>query len=209
MICGIVALGAGQAVAQESEVSEIVVTGSRIPQPNLTSVSPVQVVGSQEVTLGGRPVTADFLNQLPQISQNAATGLSSTSNPLSGPGGVATIDLRGLGQTRTLVLVDGRRLGIGDPNTGNPNPSPDINQIPSQLIDRVDVLTGGASATYGSDAIAGVVNFVMKRDFEGLQIDGNWGVYQHSQHMSSCRACWARVRSPSRRTTPGTAPRAT
>ena len=65
MICGIVALGAGQAVAQESEVSEIVVTGSRIPQPNLTSVSPVQVVGSQEVTLGGRPVTADFLNQLP------------------------------------------------------------------------------------------------------------------------------------------------
>lgn len=183
MICGIVAtLGAGQAVAQESEVSEIVVTGSRIPQPNLTSVSPVQVVGSQEVTLGGRPVTADFLNQLPQISQNAATGLSSTSNPLSGPGGVATIDLRGLGQTRTLVLVDGRRLGIGDPNTGNPNPSPDINQIPSQLIDRVDVLTGGASATYGSDAIAGVVNFVMKRDFEGLQIDGNWGVYQHSQH---------------------------
>ncbi|MBA4014093.1 MAG: TonB-dependent receptor [Phenylobacterium sp.] len=182
MICGIVALGAGQAVAQDAEVSEIVVTGSRIPQPNLSSVSPVQVVGSQEVTLGGRPVTADFLNQLPQISQNAATGLSSTSNPLSGPGGVATIDLRGLGQTRTLVLVDGRRLGIGDPNTGNPNPSPDINQIPSQLIDRVDVLTGGASATYGSDAIAGVVNFVMKRDFEGLQIDGNWGVYQHSQH---------------------------
>ncbi len=183
MICGmVVSLGAGHALAQEAEVSEIVVTGSRIPQPNLTSVSPVQVVGAQEVTLGGRPVTADFLNQLPQVSQNAASGLSSTSNPLSGPGGVATIDLRGLGQTRTLVLVDGRRLGIGDPNTGNPNPSPDINQIPSQLIERVDVLTGGASATYGSDAIAGVVNFVMKRDFEGLQIDSQFGVYQHEQH---------------------------
>lgn len=182
MICGmVVSLGAGHALAQEAEVTEIVVTGSRIPQPNLTSVSPVQVVGAQEVTLGGRPVTADFLNQLPQVSQSASTGLSSSSNPLSGPGGVATVDLRGLGQTRTLVLVDGRRLGLGDPNTGNPNPSPDLNQIPSQLIERVDVLTGGASATYGSDAIAGVVNFIMKRDFEGLQVDANFGVYQHEQ----------------------------
>lgn len=162
-------------------VEEVVVTGTRIPQPNLTSVSPVQVVNAQEVTLGGRTVTADFLNQLPQIQQNAATGLSSTSNPLSGPGGVATIDLRGLGQTRTLVLIDGRRLGIGDPNTGNPNPSPDINQIPSQLIERVDVLTGGASATYGSDAIAGVVNFIMRRDFDGVQIDVQETVYQHKQ----------------------------
>lgn len=175
-------LAATQATAQEDAVSEIVVTGSRIPQPNLSSVSPIQVVGSQDVTLGGRPVTADILNQLPQAFQSAGTSLSSTSNPLSGPGGVATIDLRSLGQTRTLVLVDGRRLGIGDPNTGNPNPSPDINQIPSQLIDRVEVLTGGASATYGSDAVAGVVNFVMKRNFEGVQMDGRFGVYQHDQH---------------------------
>lgn len=163
-------------------VQEIVVTGSRIPQPNLASVSPVQVVGSEEIQLGGRPNTVDFLNQLPQISQNSQTGFSSTSNPLSGPGGVATIDLRGLGQVRTLVLVDGRRLGIGDPNTGNPNPSPDINQIPSQLVERVEVLTGGASATYGSDAVAGVVNFVMRRDFEGLQIDAQASVFQHEQH---------------------------
>lgn len=185
MICGAAALVglATPAMAQgEQEVQELVVTGSRIPQPNLTSISPIQAVGAQEIALGGRPVTADFLNQLPQVSQNAATGLSSTSNPLSGPGGVATIDLRGIGQQRTLVLVDGRRLGIGDPNTGNPNPSPDINQIPSQLIERVDVLTGGASATYGSDAIGGVVNFIMKRDFEGLQVDAQWSVNQHSQH---------------------------
>ncbi|WP_141653153.1 TonB-dependent receptor domain-containing protein [Phenylobacterium immobile] len=175
-------LSATQVAAQEADVSEIVVTGSRIPQPNLSSVSPIQVVGSQDVVLGGRPVTADILNQLPMVSQSAGAGLSSSSNPLSGPGGVATVDLRGLGQTRTLVLVDGRRLGIGDPNTGNPNPSPDINQIPSQLIDRIEVLTGGASATYGSDAIAGVVNFVMKRNFEGIQLDGRFGVFQHNQH---------------------------
>jgi len=186
MICGVALAGlATQAQAQaagEGEVAEVVVTGTRIPSPNLESVSPVQVVGAQEVTLGGRPVTADILNQLPQVSQNSQTGFSTTSNPLAGPGGTATIDLRGLGQQRTLVLVDGRRLGIGDPNTGNPNPSPDLNQIPSQLIERIDVLTGGASATYGSDAIAGVVNFIMKRDFEGLQIDAQWGVYQHEQH---------------------------
>ncbi|MEW5687517.1 MAG: TonB-dependent receptor [Pseudomonadota bacterium] len=183
MICGAALMGiATPALAQEGEVAEVVVTGTRIPSPNLESVSPVQVVGQQEVTLGGRPVTGDILNQLPQVSQNSQAGLSSTSNPLSGPGGIATVDLRGLGQQRTLVLVDGRRLGIGDPNTGNTNPSPDLNQIPSQLIERVDVLTGGASATYGSDAIAGVVNFVMKRDFEGVQIDAQWGVYQHEQH---------------------------
>ncbi|MBW8815550.1 MAG: TonB-dependent receptor [Caulobacterales bacterium] len=165
-----------------SEVAEIVVTGTRIPQPNLNSVSPVQVVGSQEVLLGGRPATIDILNQLPQVTQNASVDLGPTSNPLSGPGGVATVDLRGLGPQRTLVLVDGRRLGLGDPNTGNPNPAPDINQVPSQLINRVEVLTGGASAVYGSDAVAGVVNFVMKHNFEGAQIDAQWGVYQHSQH---------------------------
>ena len=187
MICGAAAFGLAtqadaQAAAGSGEVAEVVVTGTRIPSPNLESVSPVQVVGAQEVTLGGRPVTADILNQLPQVSQNGQTGFSTTSNPLSGPGGTATVDLRGLGQQRTLVLVDGRRLGIGDPDTGNPNPSPDLNQIPSQLIQRVDVLTGGASATYGSDAIAGVVNFIMKRDFEGVEIDAQAGVYQHEQH---------------------------
>src|SRR5207244_9464867 len=95
---------------------------------------------------------------------------------------VATVDLRGLGPQRTLVLVNSRRLGLGDPNTGNPNPAPDINQIPSQLIDHVEVLTGGASAVYGSDAVAGVVNFVMKKNFEGVQVDAQAGVYQHSQH---------------------------
>ncbi|WP_337187482.1 TonB-dependent receptor [Phenylobacterium sp.] len=186
MICGAAMLGLATPVAAQdtgaAEVSELIVTGSRIPTPNLTSVSPVQVVGAEEVLLGGRPDTADVLNQLPQVTQNSQTGLSSTSNPLSGPGGVATVDLRGLGQQRTLVLMDGRRLGVGDPNTGNPNASPDINQIPSQLIERIEVLTGGASSTYGSDAVAGVVNFVMKRNYEGVQIDAQWGVYQHNQH---------------------------
>jgi iron complex outermembrane receptor protein len=189
MLCGaaMAAFAATPASAQDeaTEVQEVVVTGSRIPQPNLKAVSPITVVGSQEITTGGRPMTADILNQLPQVSQNASSSrgnFSSTSNPLKGPGGVSTVDLRGLGVQRTLVLVDGRRLGMGDPNTGNTDPAPDINQIPSQLIERVDIVTGGASAVYGSDAIAGVVNFIMKRDFEGVQIDAQWGVYQHSNH---------------------------
>ena len=190
MICGVALLGfsatgaaaQGAAPAPGAQVEELVVTGSRIPQPNLTSASPIQTVGAQEVQLGGRPDTIDILNQLPQVTQVAGVDLGPTSDALSGPGGVATVDLRGLGPQRTLVLVDGRRLGVGDPNTGNPNPAPDINQIPSQLIERVEVLTGGASATYGSDAVAGVVNFVMRKNFDGLQVDAQTGVYQHDQH---------------------------
>ena len=196
MIAGVavVGLSATQASAQAAPpapaapaeqgvtVQELVVTGSRIPQPNLTSISPVQSVNAKEIQIGGRPNTIDFLMQLPQTTFNTSSDFGPTSDALNNPGGSATVDLRGLGPQRTLVLMDGRRLGIGDPNTGNTNPAPDINQIPSQLIDRVEVLTGGASATYGSDAVAGVVNFIMKHNFEGVQVDAQWGVNQHSQH---------------------------
>jgi outer membrane receptor protein involved in Fe transport len=185
----LVGLTATQAFAQEAappsagvEVQELVVTGSRIPQPNLTSISPVQTVTAADVAIGGRTATVDILSQLPQTTFNAASDLGPTNDALTTPGGVSTVDLRGLGPQRTLVLVDGRRLGIGDPSTANPNPAPDINQIPSQLIDRIEVLTGGASATYGSDAVAGVVNFIMKKNFEGVQLDAQYGVNQHSQH---------------------------
>jgi iron complex outermembrane receptor protein len=178
--------GAGQAQTApaadtSSAVGEIVVTGTRIQQPNMTSLSPIQTVGAQQVLLGGRPASIDILNQLPQVTQLGSVDIGPTSDALSGPGGVATVDLRGLGPQRTLVLVDGKRLGVGDPNTGNPNPAPDINQIPSQLVERIDVLTGGASATYGSDAVAGVVNFIMKHNFQGVQIDVQTGLYEHGQ----------------------------
>jgi len=187
-ICGAAffALSATQALAADAaanaEVSEFVVTGSRIPQPNMTSVSPIQVVTDQEFKLQGKTDVIDLINNLPQNFQNAASDFSGTSNPLASPGGVSTADLRGLGPQRTLVLVDGRRLGIADANTGNPNPAPDLNQIPAPLVNRVEVLTGGASATYGSDAVAGVVNFVMKHNFQGVQIDGQVGIAQHSQN---------------------------
>jgi len=165
-------------------LQEVIVTGSRIAQPNMTSTSPIQVVTSKEIQLQGTSNIIDLMNNLPQNFQNSVADLSPTQNPLAAPGGISTADLRGLGPQRTLVLVDGRRLGVGDASTLNPNPAPDLNQIPVQLVDRIDVVTGGASAVYGSDAIAGVVNFVMKHDFHGIQIDGQAGVNQHSNHNS-------------------------
>ena len=192
MICGVAlmalsatpaaAAAAAAAASDNSEVSEIAVTGSRIPQPNLSSVSPIQVVTDQEFKLQGKTDVIDLINNLPQNFQNPRADFSGTSNSLTAAGGVATADLRGLGPQRTLVLVDGRRLGIGDASTLNPNPAPDLNQIPAQLVDRVEVLTGGASATYGSDAVAGVVNFIMKHNFQGVRIDGQVGIAQHSQN---------------------------
>jgi iron complex outermembrane recepter protein len=165
-----------------TQVTEIVVTGSRIPQPNLTSVSPIQSVSHQDFQLQGATDVIDLLNTLPSNFQNNVADFSNTTNPLTGPGGITTADLRGLGPQRTLVLVNGRRLGIGDPNTGDPNPAPDLDQIPVALIDHVEVLTGGASATYGSDAVAGVVNFIMKKDFEGVQVDGQVSADEHDNH---------------------------
>jgi iron complex outermembrane recepter protein len=164
-------------------LQEVVITGSRIPVPaNFTATSPTSVVTSQEIQLQGHTDITDVMNQLPQniIGTNADFG--NTSNPLTSTGGFATVDLRGLGPQRTLVLVDGRRLGAGDPSTTNQNVAVDIDQIPAPLIERVDVVTGGASATYGSDAIAGVVNFILKKDFQGIQIDGQYGFSQHTQH---------------------------
>src|SRR5262249_27847862 len=98
--------------------------------------------------------------------------------------GVATADLRGLGPNRTLVLVDGVRLGIGSPYTVIQQPAPDLDQIPTFLVDRIEVVTGGASATYGSDAIAGVINFIMKKNFEGQHTRGPRG-RDHPQNPKS------------------------
>ncbi|MDB5467421.1 MAG: TonB-dependent receptor [Phenylobacterium sp.] len=183
MICGAALLGlsATQAAAQAppaaGEVSEIVVTGSRIPQANLTGISPVTVVTNQELKLQGTTNVETLLNSLPQVFADFGGGVS------NGATGTATVNLRGLGSARTLVLVDGRRLMPGDPAL----PVADLNNIPAALVDRVDVLTGGASAVYGSDAIAGVVNFIMTKDFEGVRIDAQYGVAQHHNHNGTAQ----------------------
>ncbi|HEX8666952.1 MAG TPA: TonB-dependent receptor [Allosphingosinicella sp.] len=156
---------------------DIVITGSRIPQPNLTSVSPVTVVNSQDIKLQGVTRTEDIINSLPQAFADQGGNLA------NGATGTATVNLRGLGSQRTLVLINGRRLVPGDPNSTQV--SPDINFIPAAIIDRVDVLTGGASSVYGSDAVAGVVNFIMDTDFEGVRVDAQYGFYQHNNNSST------------------------
>ncbi|MDQ8028442.1 MAG: TonB-dependent receptor plug domain-containing protein, partial [Brevundimonas sp.] len=160
---------AQDAAPQESQLDDVVVTGSRIPQANLTTTSPVTQVTGEDIDIAGVTRVEDLVNQLPQAfaAQN-----STVSN---GASGTATVSLRNLGASRTLVLIDGRRMGYGSPN----DDAADLNQIPEQLVERVEVLTGGASAIYGSDAVAGVVNFIMKKNFEGIQIDAQYGFYQH------------------------------
>jgi iron complex outermembrane recepter protein len=168
---------------QAQQVQEVIITGSRIPVPaNITSTSPITSVSQEEIQLQGHTDMTDILNELPQTGVMGGVDFGNTSNPLSAPGGTATVDLRGLGPQRTLVLVNGRRLGAGDPNTLNPNPAPDIDQIPTALVERIDVLTGGASAVYGSDAMAGVVNFILRRNFTGVEVDGQYGFNDHTNH---------------------------
>ncbi|MDI1326702.1 MAG: TonB-dependent receptor [Brevundimonas sp.] len=178
MIGGFAALAfAAPALAQtapapqdESQLDEVVVTGSRIPQTNLVTTSPVTQVTGEDIDIAGVTRVEDLVNQLPQAfaAQNSTVA--------NGASGTATVSLRNLGSSRTLVLIDGRRMGYGSPN----DDAADLNQIPEQLVERVEVLTGGASAVYGSDAVAGVVNFIMKKDFEGVQLDAQYGFYQHN-----------------------------
>ena len=167
LLCGVIApvVVASPAFAQEepAAVEEIVVTGSRIARPDLTSSSPVAAVGEKELQQSGVVNTENLINTLPQ----AVPGITSTVN--NGSNGTATVSLRGLGSNRTLVLVDGKRQ---TPTTQAG--SVDINLIPPALIKRIEVLSGGGSAVYGSDAIAGVVNFILKDDFEGMEVSAGY-----------------------------------
>jgi iron complex outermembrane recepter protein len=171
------------AAEEAPQLQEIIVTGTRIASPNEVSTSPIQVISSESIRVSGKTDITDIISQLPQIFTNdLGQDLGNGTSGLSTAGGVATADLRGLGPGRTLVLVDGRRLGVGSPNTAIAQPAPDLDQIPAGLVERVEIVTGGASAAYGSDAIAGVVNFIMKRNFEGFQIDAQAGADLHDNN---------------------------
>jgi outer membrane receptor protein involved in Fe transport len=168
---------APEATAQDSAPESgdaIVVTGSRIRRPNLDSPVPVTTIQGEEFFQTGTTSVGDVLNELPALT---STFSQSNSTRFLGTAGLSLLDLRGLGTQRTLVLVNGRRHVAGD--ILNAAVSPDVNTIPTDLIDRVDVVTGGDSAVYGSDAIAGVVNFVLKDHYDGLQIRGQSGISQH------------------------------
>jgi len=149
----------------------VVVTGSLIRQPNLTATSPLTVVNSEEFKLQGATNVEDVLNTLPAVTASQSNGVG------NGATGTATVDLRGLGSNRNLVLIDGKRVGTSDPTDDG---AVDLNLIPAALIQRVDVVTGGASAIYGSDAISGVVNFILQHNFQGVRIDGNFSDFEHS-----------------------------
>jgi iron complex outermembrane recepter protein len=158
------AFTASPAVAQEEEDEAIVVTGSRIVRQDYIANSPIVTVDQEDLAITGVATVETLLNSLPQF----APGVSASSNNPSN-GGQANAQLRGLGANRTLVMLDGRRLVPSNSTT-----TVDLNILPAQLIGNIEIVTGGASATYGSDAIGGVINFQL-RDFEGFEISTQYG----------------------------------
>src|SRR6056297_680506 len=169
-----------QETAQDApDVERIVVTGSRLQtNSNLVAPNPVLTVGQEEIQARGTVRIEDLTNQLPQVFAAQASEVS------NGATGTSQLDLRGLGAIRTLVLIDGRRLPFGDSSSSAPN----LDIVPTRLVERLEIVTGGASAVYGSDAVSGVANFILKRDFEGMEIDvqggfnqaGNeWGTFEN------------------------------
>ncbi|MEO1035653.1 MAG: TonB-dependent receptor [Pseudomonadota bacterium] len=149
----------------EEGLEEIVVTGSRIVRNDLTANSPIAIFDAEQLQLQATTNVEEFLRDMPQF----VAGVGSNSN--NGNDGSATVDLRNLGESRTLVLVDGKRFVPYDFQG-----FVDLGMIPASLIERVEVITGGASAVYGSDAVAGVVNFIMKKNFSGIEFDASYGV---------------------------------
>jgi iron complex outermembrane receptor protein len=177
-------IGGSVALAAEPEepLIEIVVTGSRLGSANASSPSPIVVLDNEELLHQGTTRTEDLLNSLPQVNSGLTLGANGASvAPLTG---TATADLRGIGAFRTLVLVNGKRTAPGDPI----NPSADLNTVPSVLVKRVEVLTGGASAIYGSDAVAGVVNFILDTDFTGLKLDAEGGWYRGANNRGDLQS---------------------
>jgi iron complex outermembrane recepter protein len=166
-------------------LEQIVVTGSRITRRDYQSDSPIVTVDQSQLAAAGQPTLDRAIGEMPQFS--AAQGMSEVGDVQGATGfagGQAYGDLRGLGPNRALILIDGRR-----PMSSNPNGSVDLNTIPMSMIDNVEIITGGASSTYGSDAIAGVLNFKLKQNFSGAQIDVQHGATTHgdgaTEHVSA------------------------
>jgi iron complex outermembrane receptor protein len=162
--------------ASQPALQEVVVTGSRISRNGFTAPTPVTVIGAERFEQRAIPNVGDALNELPAFRASATPA---TQQLAGGNVGARLLDLRGLGPVRTLVLVDGRRFVASTPQG-----SIDTNLIPSALIERVEVVTGGASAAYGSDAVAGVVNFIMNRKLEGVKASASYGSSERSDNES-------------------------
>jgi outer membrane receptor protein involved in Fe transport len=176
------AASAQEAAAPEPAMQKIEVTGSRIPTLATEGASPVTVLTAKDIKADGVRNVEDLLNNLPQAFASQGAAIS------NGATGTATVNLRNLGSDRTLVLVNGKRLPSGSVQSA----AADLNEIPANLIKRVEVLTGGAGAVYGAGAVAGVVNFILRDNFEGVEVQANLSGYNHQQHNSAADAVSAK-----------------
>ena len=168
MLAGPAAYAQSTAAADTAaEAETIVVTGSLIKNPNLDRATPVTVTSADEIDLKQVTNAEQVLRDIPGIVPSIGSAVN------NGNGGASFVNLRGLGSNRNVVLLDGQRLVPAELNGRF-----DLNNVPLALVERVDVLTGGASTTYGADAVSGVVNFITRRDFTGVEINGNYGLTQ-------------------------------
>ena len=165
--------GGGLAQAQETGLEEVTVTGSRIVRRDLDAASPIVTIDSERLSNSSTLSIESVLNQMPQFVPENTQFDSGIQTGATLSLGIASLNLRGIGPNRTLVLVDGRRA-----QPANAALVIDTNTIPSAAIERVETITGGASAVYGADALAGVVNFILKDDFEGVEMDLQTGPTQ-------------------------------
>jgi iron complex outermembrane receptor protein len=165
-----------QAQDAGGSMEEVIVTGSRIARPEVEATTPIQIISAESIDQRGSQNIVDILEKLPAVGTAEFSRASSNFSTFGN--GVSTINLRNVEDQRTLVLINGRRVvsGIGGSSTV------DINNIPTDLIKSVEVMTGGASAVYGSEAVAGVVNFILKDDFEGLSFRGQTGRTSHGDN---------------------------
>lgn len=176
LLTAIVVPVGGNVFAQEQQndpnatnLDKVTVTGSRIAREGFVTPSPVTAVTAEEIRATGAVTIGDLMTKLPQLTPTYTLG---NSTRFIGTAGLGLLDLRGMGTNRTLVLVNGRRHVGASPGST----AVDVNTIPVEWIERVEVITGGASAVYGADAVAGVVNFIMKKSFDGIEMRGQTGI---------------------------------
>jgi iron complex outermembrane recepter protein len=175
LLASLVSAAITPAYAQEqsqtpAEIDEIIVTGSRIARAETDASTPLAIINAEEIKLSGAMSMDKVLNDQPQFVAATNGGATANTVPAGSAAGAAYVNLRGFGPTRSLTLVNGRRFAIFGPEQVT-----DLNTIPTALVERTEVVTGGSSAVYGSDAITGVVNFIIKDDFEGVEVGGQYG----------------------------------
>jgi len=190
LACALVqALGAGvvlsmavtAAHAQAQKVEKIEVTGSNIKRIDTETAAPVQIITREEIERSGKTTITELLRSLPS---NLTGGLNDLTGSNSFSSGASTISLRGLGSTATLVLLNGRRIapfGLADPNFGQ-SAVVNLDSLPLDVVDRIEILKDGASAIYGSEAVAGVVNIILRKDYKGAQVAGSYGMNRGSEY---------------------------